>query len=166
MSRDSGAPVLALRDAVSADSAPVRELVCEVLAEYGLKPNPGGSDGDLADVVASYSARGGVFRVLVSEAGEIVGCGGLYPLDDRTAEIRKMYFRPAARGRGFGRELLTDLVDGARERGFRRVVLETASVLERAIALYRSFGFNRYQPAHLAERCDQAFALELGKEGE
>jgi len=76
-------------------------------------------------------------------------------------EIRKMYFVPQVRGRGHGRRLLEDLIEGARQRGCERVVLETASVLKEAIALYRSFGFKPFAREHLACRCDQAMALEL-----
>jgi putative acetyltransferase len=152
---------LRFRDAVSGDELAVRELVWSVLAEYGLTPDPGSTDSDLEDIRASYFERGGVFRVLEREPGEVVGCGGLYPLDAEEAEVRKMYFRPAVRGCGKGRELLGDLVEHARRGGFRRVVLETASVLEEAIALYESFGFVPIRRDHLARRCDQAFALVL-----
>jgi len=134
-----------------------------VLQEYRLSADPANTDSDLQDVLASYVDRGGVFRVLVDEAGTVVGCGGLYPLANGEAEIRKMYFLPDARGKGHGRRLLDQLLNEAKARGYRRVVLETASQLKEAIALYRSAGFKPYQREHLACRCDQAFALELTK---
>ena len=49
----------------------------------------------------------------------------------------------------------------AKELGFSRVTLETASVLKEAIALYQSYGFRSYAPDHLAGRCDQAHYLDL-----
>jgi putative acetyltransferase len=152
---------LRYRDAQRGEEAAVQALVANVLAEYGLAADPAKTDADLADLRASYFERGGVFRVLVAPDGVIMGCGGLYPLDAREAEIRKMYLAPLARGQGFGRTLLEDLVHCARERGYERVVLETASVLKEAIALYRSFGFVPFARSHIACRCDQAMALEL-----
>jgi len=149
------------RDAASSDGPAIRGVVFTVLEEYGLSPDPGTTDADLQDVISSYTARGGCFRVLVSPRHEIVGCGGLYPLAEDEAEIRKMYFLKEARGRGLGRRLLLDLIDAARERGFRRVVVETASVLEDAIALYRQNGFVPLERAHLPRRCDQAYVLSL-----
>lgn len=149
------------RTAGSEDTAAIRAVVFAVLREYGLDPDPGGTDADLEDVVGGYLGRGGVFRVLVTPTEEIVGCGGLYPLDGEEAEIRKMYLVPQVRGHGQARILLNDLVSAARERGFQRVVLETASVLEEAISLYVSFGFRPIEREHLASRCDQAYALEL-----
>jgi putative acetyltransferase len=152
------------RAAAPGDHPAIRAVVCAVLAEYGLALDPADTDADLQDVISSYAGRGGSFRVLVSPAGEIVGCGGLYPLDERQAEIRKMYLLPEARGRGLGRRLLQELVEEARAGGFERVVLETASVLKEAISLYRSFGFVPLERAHLASRCDQAYVLALSGE--
>ena len=65
------------------------------------------------------------------------------------------------RAKGYGRRLLDELVREARRRGYRRVVLETASSLKEAIALYRSAGFTPYEREHLACRCDQAMKLDL-----
>ena len=152
---------LRFRDATRGDEPAIRSVVVAVLHEYGLAPDPANTDADLLDVTSSYTARGGVFRVLVSSTDEIVGCGGLYPLEREEAEIRKMYLLPETRGRGLGRRLLRDLIAGARERGFKRVILETASVLEDAIALYRAHGFVPVRRDHLASRCDQAYVLDL-----
>jgi putative acetyltransferase len=150
-----------LRDAGPADSDAIRSVVGTVLQEYRLAADPADTDADLRDIRASYVERGGVFRVLIDDKGAIVGCGGLYPLAQGEAEIRKMYFLPRARGQGYGRRLLEDLLAEARKRGYRRVVLETASQLKEAIALYRRAGFKPYAREHLACRCDQAFALDL-----
>ncbi len=149
------------RDAHPQDEAAIQSVVFSVLAEYGLLPDPGSTDADIRDIEASYFARGGTFRVAVDSSGAIVGCGGLYPLGESEAEIRKMYLVPAVRGRGLGRALLGDLVGFARARGYRRLVLETAGVLKEAIGLYRSVGFIETKRDHLSCRCDQGFALEL-----
>jgi putative acetyltransferase len=151
-----------LRDAAAGDDASIRAVVFTVLEEYGLRPDPGVTDADLEDVASSYVARGGCFRVIVSEANDIVGCGGLYPIGAEEAEIRKMYLLKDARGVGLGRQLLLELVEAARERGFKRVVVETASELREAIALYKRNGFVLLRREHLPSRCDQAYVLELG----
>lgn len=151
-----------IRDAVPADGDAIRALVTETLAEFGFPIEPNGMDADLADVSASYQARGGAFRVVVGDdEATIVGCGGLYPLDEQVVELRKMYFRPEARGQGLGRDLLIELIDRAKQRGFERIVLETASNLTAAIRLYEGFGFiESHGPKH-ACRCDRTFALTL-----
>jgi putative acetyltransferase len=150
-----------IRDATNADEGEVREIVYSVLAEYGLSNDPDGTDADLADLEGNYWERGGVFHVVVAEDGSTVGCAGLFRLSPTEAEVRKMYLRPAARGRGLGRLLLERLIADARRLGYRSLVLETASVLGEAIALYRSAGFAPVSRDHLSERCDQAWRLPL-----
>jgi putative acetyltransferase len=149
------------RDAITGDEAAVRSVVSSVLSEYGLPFDPEGTDADLNDLVSNYGARGGSFRVLISNSGSIVGCGGLYPFTERDAEIRKMYLLREARGRGFGRMLLEELIASAKQRHFQRVVVETASPLREAIALYRQRGFVPFAHDHPAKRCDQAYVLHL-----
>ncbi|MFM7202125.1 MAG: hypothetical protein ACKO6N_15185 [Myxococcota bacterium] len=49
----------------------------------------------------------------------------------------------------------------AQQLGFHELVLETASVLKEAIQLYQRYGFEPYQPSHMASRCDKAFRRRL-----
>ena len=150
-----------LRPADNKDCDNVTRLVYGVLQEYGLKPYPACTDADIKDIESSYFGQGGTFFVLEDENGLIIGAYGLYPIDKKICELRKMYLHKAHRGKGFGKFLLEDALSNARQLGFERVVLETASVLKEAIALYKSYGFVEYKPDHLSSRCDQAFTLEL-----
>jgi molybdate transport system substrate-binding protein len=151
-----------IRAATNADGADVRDVVQQVLTEYGLAMDSGGVDADLADLVGNYSARGGCFDVAIDGGtGAVAGCCGIYPIDARTCELRKMYVLRNARGHGLGGRLLRRSLAFARGRGLRRVELETASALKEAIAIYAGAGFQPIQRAHLANRCDQAFALDL-----
>jgi molybdate transport system substrate-binding protein len=150
-----------IRAARRDEAGEIRDLVHGVLGEYGLSPDPDGVDADLGNLEASYAERGGFFDVALDSNGAIAGCCGIYPLDEQTCELRKMYVARDARGSGVGGRLLRRALAFARGRGFKRVELETASVLKEAIALYAGAGFERVQRAHLANRCDQAFALNL-----
>ena len=149
------------RDARRGDEPAIRQIVTTVLAEFGFDTDPEGLDSDLIDIKSSYVERGGTFRVLTSSFGDIVGCGGLYPLPPNDAELRKMYFLPIARGHGFGRLLVAELVAFGRRAGFNRILLETASKLSAAGHIYRSFGFVETTSDHLAGRADQALVLDL-----
>jgi putative acetyltransferase len=150
-----------IREATAADGDAIRSIVSETLAEFGFPVESNGTDADLADVPRSYQSRGGVFRVIEDGTGTVVGCGGLYPVDDESVELRKMYFRPAIRGHGLGRKLLGDLVDAARRLSFNRIELETASNLTAAIALYQRAGFVETEGPKHSCRCDKTFALDL-----
>jgi putative acetyltransferase len=154
---------LHLRAATNTDGVAVREMVYGVLREYGLKPDPAATDADLDDLEASYVRRGGRFDVLVSAGGQVLGSVGLYPdpHEPGTVELRKMYLHRSVRGQGWGKRLLEHALDEARRMGFRRMRLETASVLKEAIALYVRYGFRPCTATQKSCRCDQTYALDL-----
>jgi len=150
-----------LRPANNADCHKVADLVFTVLAEYKLKPSPESTDADLNEIEQSYFQRAGAFYVLEDKDSSIVGTYGLYPINKAICELRKMYLHKSLRGRGLGKLLLDDALTNARRMGFRKITLETASVLTEAISLYQSYGFKEYHPDQLSARCDQAFILDL-----
>lgn len=101
------------------DDSGVQGLLAEWNDELGFVPK-GGSTVEASD----FTSPGGVF--LVAVAGETpVGCGGLRRLTGTTGEVKRVFVRQAARGRGVGRTLLGGLERRARERGFRELRLDT-----------------------------------------
>lgn len=155
-------PGYTLRSATNADAEAVRDVVFSALQEHGLEPSPEETDADLFDIERHYHACGGRFDVLVeNSSGKVIGTVGLHPDEPGTVELRKMYLRPEHRGRGCGRCLLEHALAEARRRGFRRVILESTSKLPKAVALYRSYGFQPFAAKHCAPRCDQTLELHL-----
>jgi GNAT superfamily N-acetyltransferase len=69
------------------------------------------------------------------------GVGTLKPVDETTAEVKRMYVRPAAQGLGVGRAILARLLQEARAERYATVRLETLRFMTIAQAMYRSFGF-------------------------
>lgn len=149
-----------IRDANNSDCESIKNVVFAVLGEYGLDPDPDSTDRDLDDLESNYLNNGGYFGVL-EESGHVVATVGIYKLNETTCELRKMYAIPDQRGKGLGNKLMEFSLVKARSLGFSKVVLETASPLIEAIALYRKYGFTEYKPDHLSQRCDQAFELIL-----
>jgi len=154
---------LTLRSATNADQREIRDLVFGILAEYGLEPDLDGTDLDLNDIEANYTDSGGLFEVLTDTTERIVATVGLFPMDDTTIELRKMYFAPEIRGRGLGKKLLARMIDKARNLGYLRIYLETASVLKQAVHIYEQAGFHPVGVKH-TPRCDQGYVLELKNE--
>jgi putative acetyltransferase len=149
-----------IRSATNADCERVQNLVFGILREYGLEPDLNGTDRDIADIEAHYTTRGGVFELIENEAGELLGTVGLYPINDETIELRKMYFAKAFRGQGFGKKTLQRMIEKARQLGYRKIYLETAVILEEAVHLYEKFGFEPTDEKH-TPRCDAAYFLKL-----
>lgn len=151
-------PPFSIRPATNADSPAIQALVFGVLHDYGLEPDPTSTDIDLANIEDFYQAPNGYFGVL-EENDQIVATLGLLRLDDITCELRKMYSLPSVRGRGIGRFLLLSAMNQAQTWGCQRLVLETASVLKEAIALYQQHGFREIQTSCHTLRCDIAMEL-------
>jgi putative acetyltransferase len=152
---------LSIRTASNRDCQRVVALVSTVLAEYGLLFDPQTTDSDLQDLEANYLNRGGAFEVIEDREYNLIGSVGVYPIDEKTCELRKMYFVPKVRGLGLGQYILQRTIGRARELGFSCIVLETSSRLEAANRLYAKFGFKAKASEHLAARADQAYSLEL-----
>jgi GNAT superfamily N-acetyltransferase len=86
-------------------------------------------------------------RLLLAEhENRIVGIACLKQLDESMGEVKRMYVRPEARGKGVGRALLRRLLEEARLVGYQTVRLDSARFMEAAHALYRSAGFREIEP--------------------
>lgn len=61
-------------------------------------------------------------------------------------EVKRMYVRPAFRGRGLGKAILNHLAEHARAYGINTLRLETGIYQVEAIGLYDGWGFRRRGP--------------------
>jgi ribosomal protein S18 acetylase RimI-like enzyme len=75
------------------------------------------------------------------EDGEIAGTIALRDLGDRICEMKRLFVRPAFRGRDLGRMLAQHVIAEARTQGFRAMRLDTLPSMRTAMALYESLGF-------------------------
>ncbi|MEL6250288.1 MAG: GNAT family N-acetyltransferase [Cyanobacteria bacterium J06648_16] len=153
-----------IRDWQPRDRTAAANVIQTVLTEYGLGWEgacSGSADQDAVEVETHYWQTGGEFWI-VESAGQVVGTAGYCPTrrGERAAELRKMYLLPVVRGQGLGRYLLQQLESAAARQGFQSLWLETATVLDRAVALYEKSG---YQPATGVEttRCDRVYYKRL-----
>lgn len=112
-------------------------------AEYGVDSE---FVGHVADRVAEAVASGfpGVREAvrIVERDGELAGSLALTDDGGEVGCLRWFLIDPGLRGRGLGRRLVSELVDAAREHGFRWLRLETFSDLRAAAAIYRDAGFS------------------------
>jgi putative acetyltransferase len=84
---------------------------------------------------------------LLAYAGEKpIACGALRPLDESTAEVRRMFVTREARRIGAGRAILKELEVCARDLGYAVLRLETGNRQAAAMRLYESIGFHRIAP--------------------
>ena len=154
--------MLTIRAAENRDLTEITALVETVLDEMGMELSPDGIDSDLSDIEENYVDSGGIFVVLQDEKGQIAGTAGLMRINDRQCELRKMYFLPEVRGRGWGESLLDYLVDSAGRLGFDEIHLETNNTFHAAIGLYPKVGFEPKEEGPPSDvRCNRAYHLGL-----
>jgi len=72
-----------------------------------------------------------------------VGCGGLRELDATEAEVKRMFVDPSSRGAGVSTAIIGRLEQFGRERGYRRLVLETGDQQPDAVRFYTREGYER-----------------------
>jgi putative acetyltransferase len=77
--------------------------------------------------------------------GLAVGCGGV-AIFDNYAEVKRMYTRPTARGRGVARAIVGRIENEARAAGKFVLRLETGIRQQEAIGLYERMGFRLRGP--------------------
>lgn len=108
-----------------------------------------------------YRDDGGAFWVARDEAGALLGTCGVFPLGDGDWELRKMYLRTSARGRGVGKRFLAEVLSFARAHGGRRLVLDTTHQMTAAIAFYEANGFVRDDTQIRGARCSRGYSRVL-----
>jgi molybdopterin-guanine dinucleotide biosynthesis protein A/predicted GNAT family acetyltransferase len=131
-----------------------RALVSDTLREFGFEPDPE-IDPDLDDPAGTYVA----LWVAVAN-GEVVGSVALRELDPDELELKRMYLRPARRGRGVGKRLLATALDWARAHDAGVVKLDTSERMDTARRLYEANGF-RLVPGDAPRQGQQRLLYEL-----
>jgi ribosomal protein S18 acetylase RimI-like enzyme len=145
------------------DRATVEALFREYIASLTEDISFQNPDDELAGLPGKYARPGGV--VLIAwDGAEAAGAIAYRMLEPGVAEMKRLYVRPAYRGRSLGRELANELIDDARARGYRTVMLDTLESMSAARTLYRDLGFVPVEPYYDNPLPGVMYmALELGE---
>lgn len=125
--------------------ATVRELFLEYQRWLGVDLCFQGFEEELAALPGCYAPPAGRLY-LARWKGEVAGCIALRPLAHPVGEVKRLYVRPAHRGKRIGGALVGRIVGDAREIGYLRLRLDTLPQMETARAVYAAFGFREIAP--------------------
>lgn len=158
---------LVLRPIEPTDNRAMAEIIRTVMTEFGAV-GPGFSiqDPEVDYLYENYQDPSATYWV-ISGTDQLWGGGGIAPLeggDPGICELKKMYFLPALRGKGFGWQLLQQLLAAAQQRHYTHCYLETLKHMEAAGRLYQKAGFQRLSGnwGHTGHGgCDAFYALDL-----
>ena len=131
---------LTILAAGAADVAACRELFLEYQRSLGVSLCFQGFDQELASLPGDYiPPLGGLWLALAGET--LAGCVALRPLAPGEGEMKRLYVRPAFRGRKLGEALARHAIGAAREAGYRTLKLDTLPSMAEAQGLYERLGF-------------------------
>lgn len=122
------------------DADSTRRLFREYQAALGIDLTFQGFDEELATLPGAYAPPRGTL-LLAMRNDEAFGCVGVRPFDADRCEMKRLYVRPAGRGRGLGRQLAEGAVAFARAAGYREMLLDTLPQMAAAARLYAALGF-------------------------
>lgn len=151
-------------DEVAAAAELLREYRAFVAAGAGPGFRMPRLDAEIAGLPSAFCDPGSAL-LLAHLDGRPAGCLALRSLVDE-AELKRMWARPAARGRGVGEALVTAAVAIAAADGRRGVRLDTEpDRMAAAIRLYRRMGFVAVPPPADADPGLAFFRLDLDQRG-
>ncbi|MBL8887250.1 MAG: GNAT family N-acetyltransferase [Phycisphaerales bacterium] len=105
-------------------------------------------EGELRSLPGKYATPQGCI-LLAMDGDHAIGCIALRPIaaaahdkpGERICEMKRLYAKPEARGRGVGRLLCEELIRFAKAAGYTLMKLDTEPELAAACKLYSSLGF-------------------------
>ena len=103
-------------------------------------------DEELKSLPGAYTPPGGRL-LLANYHSQLAGCIALRPLEPTICEMKRLYVRPAFRGKGVGRLLVDRIIAEARVIGYQSMRLDTVvQEMQDGVALYRRRGFREIPP--------------------
>ena len=123
-----------------ADRATVESLFREYIASLAEDIGFQNPESELAGLPGKYARPGGVV-LMAWDGAQPAGAIAYRMFEPGVCEMKRLYVRPAFRGRDLGRELANELIEDARGRGYRTMLLDTLVSMQSARALYRDLGF-------------------------
>lgn len=83
---------------------------------------------------------------VIYNGNEAIACGGLKPLNNEVAELARMYTNSNYRGRGLAKIIIGRIIEYAKNKGYKKLILDTWKKSDSARMLYTSLGFKETEP--------------------
>lgn len=115
------------------------------IAEIGIDLGFQDFETELATLPGKYDLPFGRLYVALAN-NQVVGCVALRKIDEKTAEVKRLYIHPSYRNQKIATILVEKIIDEARLIGYHHLVLDTLENMLAARRLYESFGFKQIYP--------------------
>lgn len=138
----------------------IHGLILEYWEWLDFDPRFAGFEEDLKTLPGRYAEPEGCL-LLARWDGEPAGCVALRKVESDTCEMKRLYVRPAFRGKAVGSALAARIIEEARHRGYISMRLDTLPVMTVAIGMYERLGFRNIPPYGAAPGGPGARYMEL-----
>ena len=134
----------------------VFEFTGRCFEELGKKFEPSGRHAFYNDIENAFEA----FYCLIDK-DNVIGTVALKKIDEYTVELKALYLDSSYRGKGLGSRLINKVIDEAKNRGFKSMVLDSMSQYKDALRLYEKCGFEDTERYNDNAYADVFMKLEL-----
>ena len=148
--------MLQYRKITPADDAGIAKIIRFNLEKFHLDlPGTVYFDPELDHLSGFYNSQPAkrAYFIALGENGQIIGGAGFAEFDGigNCAELQKLYLNDAAKGKGYGKDLVQLVENAARSAGYKNLYLETHTNLSVALKLYEKMGFQQIEKPHLTQ---------------
>ncbi len=124
----------------------VKNMLIEYTQRLGRDLTFQNIETELSNPAKKYTAPEGELLVAVDEADNVLGMVAYHKHTDERCEMKRLYVSPKCRGMKLGDKLVTEIIQHAKNAGFKEMVLDTITPLQAAIHLYQKMGFKECKP--------------------
>ena len=134
-----------IRPARPTDIPDVRQMLEEYVRWIGLDLAFQEIEEELAGLPGEYAPPRGTLFV-AEDNGRLIGMIGVRSFEGAICEMKRLYVRPEARGRGLAKQLIAAALDEARRLRYSEIRLDTLPMMGDAQSLYVALGFADIPP--------------------
>ncbi len=134
-----------IRQILPRDNKTIKEIIQSSILEHGAPMVGTAYSDDATKAMYQQYQKPRRSYYVIDVDGVVVGGAGVAPLDNydgNVCELQKMYFKPEARGKGYGKQLMLHCLEKGKALKFDRIYLETMDNMYAAQGLYQHVGFN------------------------
>lgn len=103
---------------------------------------------DIKDVLIAY------------DDNQPIGCASFKEYSRYDAEIKRVWVQPEYRCKHIASKMMEQIEERAKEKGFRRAILQTREIMVDAVGLYEKLGYTRIKNYPPYDTMDRAICFE------
>ena len=113
-----------------------------------------------------YNLSESITDVLIAYEDDIpVGCAGLKKYSEQDVEVKRVWVVPEYRGKHIATELMNRIKERARDKGYKRTILQTRPIMKDAVSLYERRGYQLIANYPPYDKLEGAICLALELQG-